>query len=369
MRIAFVLFGDLDRVSGGFIYDRLLIDHLRARGDVVDVVPLPWWTLTPALAANLLPFPRALGGYDLVLQDELCHPAVFLRNRRLRRAGIPVVALVHNLGSAQPAARGRRLATAVERRYLRTVDGVVAVCESTREDVQALIGHPVPVAVAPAGRDHVAAAVDHVHTHMHVRTDDAAVAARARARAAGPLRVLMAAAVIPGKGLHRLLEALRRIEDGSVHLDVAGALDRAPAYARQMQARVAALGLQDRVRLHGELRGEALWALFRGSHVLALPSDREAYPLAAVEALGFGLPVLVTDQGGAREVIGTGAQGQCLPPDDVAAWAAALAALAADRERLATAGAAALRRFRELPTWADTASRVQALCARVIAAR
>ena len=103
--------------------------------------------------------------------------------------------------------------------------------------------------------------------------------------------------------------------------------------------------------------------------MLAMPSDREAYPLAVVEALGFGLPVLVTDQGGAGEALGEGAQGHCLPPDDVDVWSSALAELAADRAALARAGRAALDRFAALGTWNDVASRVEALCARAAVRR
>jgi glycosyltransferase involved in cell wall biosynthesis len=365
LRIAFVLLGSLDRVSGGFLYDRMLVDRLRARGHTVDVVPLPWASRARAVASNLRPLPRALASADVVIEDELCHAAVFARNRQLRRAGIPVVALVHNLADIHIASRDgdRAPGTALERRYLRTVDGIVAVCESTLRDARAPLERDVPAIVARAGRDHL----------PPTRPSAAAVAKRARTR--GPLRVLVSAAVIPGKGLHRLLEAIARASTSTstatsaLTLDVAGALDADRAYVRKVSALVARLGLGARVRLHGLLRGDALWALYGRSHVLALPSDREAYPLAAVEALGFGLPVLVTDRGGAREVLGDGPQGRSLAPDDVAAWAAALAAFAGDRAGLARAGRAALARFASLGSWDDVASGVEALCARVVVRR
>jgi glycosyltransferase involved in cell wall biosynthesis len=350
MRIAFMLLGDLDRVSGGFVYDRMLVERLRARGHAVEVVSLPWRTRARAVTANLRPLPPNLAAADVVVQDELCHAAVFARNRQLRRAGVPVVALVHNLGS-EARGRGRSLARAVEHRYLRSVDGIVAVCESTLRDARAPLERDVPAVVAPAGRDHLPA-----------RRPDAA-AVEARARAPGPLRVLSSAAVVRAKGLHRLIDAIAR-PGGPFELDVAGALDADRAQARRVRALVERLGVEGRVRLHGLVRGDALWSLYERAHVLALPSDREAYPLAVVEALGFGLPVLVTDRGGAREVLGDGTQGQLLPPDDVAAWWRALAALAADRERLAAAGRAALARYEALGTWDDVASRVEALCAR-----
>ena len=46
--------------------------------------------------------------------------------------------------------------------------------------------------------------------------------------------------------------------------------------------------------------------MFRRSQVFALPSDREAYSLACLEALGFGLPVLATSCGGLSEMITDG---------------------------------------------------------------
>ena len=356
MRVAFILPGGLDRVSGGFLYDGFLIDHLRKLGVSVDVVPVPWWPLVPSLATNLVSFAKVVAGCDVVIQDELCHPSVFLRNRWLRRAGVPVIALVHNLASRQPAARAAPLRAAIERHYFRTVDGVVAVCHSTERDVASLLPAPVPTVVAPAGRDHVSSLIDEAGVE-------------ARGLAPGRLRVLFSGAVVRSKGLHRLINLLARLPGHDIRLDVAGALDGDRRYADEIRAQIAAEGLSARVTLHGLLRGEALWALYGRSHVLALPSDREAYPLVAVEALGHGLPVLVTDQGGAAEVIGHGEQGLGLPPGDVAAWSTALASYADDRRRLVTAGHAALGRFRALNTWAETASRVQALCVRLLQSR
>jgi len=360
LRIGFVLLGELDRVSGGFLYDRMLVERLRARGHAVDVVSLPWTSRSRAraVAANLRPLPRRLESCDVVIEDELCHAAVFARNSGLRRAGVPVVALVHNLASAEPRARGRRLGGALERRYLRTVDGIVAVCDSTLRDARAPLVRDVPFVVAPAGRDHV----------PESRPDAAVIAARARAP--GPLRVLSSAAVVPAKGLHRLLDAIAQTGRADVELDVAGALDADRSYVRDVRASIARLGLATRVRLHGLLQGEALWALYASCHVLALPSDREGYPLAVVEALGFGLVVLVTAHGGAREALGDdGPHGRCLAPDDPGAWARALAELAVDRANLARGGRAARARFGALGTWDDVASRVEALCGRVAVRR
>ena len=353
MRLAFVVPGGLDRMSGGFIYDRHLIIALRAQGAAVDVVPLPWLPLPGALACNVLPWPRSLRGYDVVIEDELCHPLVVGRQRQLRAGGARIVALVHNLACRQPRTRCRLARTYLEQAYLRGVDGVAAVCASTLADVEELVGRAVPRVIARAGRDHLVAVAETL--------------VAARAAAPGPLRVLFAGSVTPAKGLHRLLQTLAElVRDGrDVTVDVAGANDAAGSYALSLRTQVTVARLQGRTRWHGLLRGEALWALYRRCHVLALPSDREAYPLVAIEALAFGLPVLATDQGGARELLDSGGHAQVLPPDERGAWTRALALFADDRAGLTAAGHSALVRFSALGTWADAAAAVLALCRQV----
>src|SRR5204863_7628197 len=110
----------------------------------------------------------------------------------------PMVALVHNLGrrpdDPSPAA-------ALERRYLRGVDGIIAVCEATLADVRAAGGGGSAVVARP-GRDHVPAL--------------------APAAAGRPPRLLFAGTVMPHKGVLRLLEALAPLGDAAWSLDVVG---------------------------------------------------------------------------------------------------------------------------------------------------
>ena len=42
MHIALVIYGSLNEVSGGFLYDRKLVEHLQQRGHEVTVISLPW---------------------------------------------------------------------------------------------------------------------------------------------------------------------------------------------------------------------------------------------------------------------------------------------------------------------------------------
>jgi hypothetical protein len=97
MHIALVIYGSLDEVSGSFLYDRKLVEHLQQRGHEVTVIPLPWrsywWSLVANGSYHLL---RRMQGreFAVIVQDELIHPSVFQLNQRLRRVvQTPIVAL------------------------------------------------------------------------------------------------------------------------------------------------------------------------------------------------------------------------------------------------------------------------------------
>jgi glycosyltransferase involved in cell wall biosynthesis len=164
------------------------------------------------------------------------------------------------------------------------------------------------------------------------------------------------------------------VGDAPVVVEVAGSLEADPAYVRLLRDFVDRHRLAERVIFHGQLDAAGLTGLLRRAQVFALPSDRESYPISGIEALGFGLPLLITSAGGTAELLGqekpgSDGCGQLLRPDDPAGWSTALAGLARDRGALAAAGAAALQRYRGHGTWLDTARVIAEMCERVLAVR
>ena len=91
------MYGSLDQVSGGYIYDRLVVEQLRALGDSVTVISLtPGASKLPALSPD---------DFDVVVGDELCFRELlplFQRSPGLRR-----VLLIHHLTAWEHAARRR----------------------------------------------------------------------------------------------------------------------------------------------------------------------------------------------------------------------------------------------------------------------
>jgi glycosyltransferase involved in cell wall biosynthesis len=98
----------------------------------------------------------------------------------------------------------------------------------------------------------------------------------------------------------------------------------------------------DRVVWRGRLDQPALAATLAAADLFVWPAINEAYGMALLEAQAAGLPVLAGASGGVPDLIGDGVTGRLVPPQDAAAFAAALAELLAEpaaRQRLGHAAA------------------------------
>ncbi|NHN57606.1 MULTISPECIES: glycosyltransferase family 4 protein [Halorussus] len=337
MRVGLVVYGDLETTSGGFLYDRKLATALRAAGHRVSEVSLPWRDYPRALADSLDPrVRRRLRGFDLLVEDELCHPSLIGHNRAV---DAPVVAVVHHLRSSErwPAWQ-QPVYRAVERRYLRSVDAAIYASEATRRDAERLAGPRPSAVVRPAG------------DRFDPDVDADAIAARAERES---LRICFVGNLVPRKGLHVLLDGLARVP-GDWHLSVVGSESADSEYARETRQCARNLGIADGVRFEGRLPDDALADRLAESHLLAVPSRVEGYGVAYLEGMAFGLPALATTAGGAPELVTHGEDGFLVPPGDAAAVAEAVETVLVDRERLREMGIAARRRFERHPSWDES---------------
>ena len=106
----------------------------------------------------------------------------------------------------------------------------------------------------------------------------------------------------------------------------------------------------------------------RALDLFVLPSLWEAFPIATLEAMACGTPVLATDVGGVREQVVDGDTGWLVPAGDGPALRDALAGAMLDRGRLLERGANARRRYAERYTVDRLADRVSELYARALGA-
>lgn len=341
MVIGLVIYGSLETISGGFLYDRQLVQALEAQGDKVAIISLPWQAYGLCLAHNFWPRLRRhllTTPYDLILQDELNHPSLVALNRTVKAiTSTPIVSIVHHLRASEwrPAWQNA-LYRQVERAYLQGVDGFVYNSATTRAVVEGLVA-PKPCVVATLAGDRFA---------QTLTAEDVA----ARAHRPGPLRLLFVGNLQPRKGLPTLLQALALLPPGTAELAVVGgtAVDRATMDS--LQQTFAGLPFT----FLGALNDEPLAAQYRQSHVLVVPSSYEGFGIVYLEGMGFGLTAVGTTAGGAGEIITHGENGFLVPPHQPQTLANHLLALAQDRTLLARMGQAALKRFASYPTWAQS---------------
>ena len=160
MHIGLVIYGSLELVSGGYLYDRQLVRYLQSQGDTVEIIALPWRSYGRHLFDNGSDNLRSVlnyGTYDVVLQDELNHPSLFRLNRELRKRSAPIISIVHHLRSSEIRPSWQNaFYSRVEQRYLNTVDGFVFNSQTTAKAVEGHLKQLVPSLVAYPGRDHIA---------------------------------------------------------------------------------------------------------------------------------------------------------------------------------------------------------------------
>jgi glycosyltransferase involved in cell wall biosynthesis len=157
-------------------------------------------------------------------------------------------------------------------------------------------------------------------------------------------RVLSVARLVPQKGLDVLLKALPVVREamGDVTLTLLG---EGPERAR-LGLLAEELGVADGVRFGGVVTDVAPY--FSVADVFVLPSRFEGLPLALLEAMAAGLPVVATAVDGNVDVVRNGMDGLVVPPDDPVALASALIEVLSKPDLALRLGAAARRRVAEL---------------------
>lgn len=165
--------------------------------------------------------------------------------------------------------------------------------------------------------------------------------------------------LIPRKGVSDLLHAMRLLLDRPelprpIRLTIAGS----GAEEDALMALCRELDLSNYVTFLGWTRGEEKQSLLLSSQCFILPSYNEGLPVAILEAISCGLPVVTTDVGSTNEAITDNVDGRFVPVHDPAALADAIADVISGRERWETlrrgARDKALARFDEnfcLPRW------------------
>ncbi|MCX6047902.1 MAG: glycosyltransferase family 4 protein [Chloroflexi bacterium] len=352
MQIGLVIYGELSTVSGGYLYNRQLVQQAEAQGHTVHLVSLPWRNYARHLGDNLSkPFFEQLRTLpvDVLIQDELNHPSLLWVNRRLRgQISYPIVSLVHHLRSSEAhSILLKSFYRGLERQYLRTVDGFIYNSQTTRISVEALLEKPQPAIVAYPAANHLPI------------PDPASLQKMILERTSGtePLRILFIGNIIGRKNLHTLLAALAKLPKSTWQLTAVGNLASDPSYTARIRRQIKATHLSDVVHLTDALSEPALLEQLKKSHLLALPSY-EGFGIVYLEAMSYGLPVIASTAGAAHEIVTHGQEGFLVAPGNIAGITQYIQTLQQNRDQLRAMSQAARARFARQPTWQTNATNI-----------
>jgi glycosyltransferase involved in cell wall biosynthesis len=147
-------------------------------------------------------------------------------------------------------------------------------------------------------------------------------------------RLLFLGHLLPDKGVYDLVKAFARVAEQFPHLKlVLGGVGHIEA-VRELASE---LGVRERVELPGWLGPESKNTALAGSTIFLLPSYHEGMPMALLEAMSWGLPVITTPVGGIPQIVTDRVNGLLVEPGDIPALATAITRLLHDpalRERL-----------------------------------
>jgi glycosyltransferase involved in cell wall biosynthesis len=348
-RIAFAIPGDIDTPTGGYIYDRRIIEGLRALGWQVDLVGLgdgfPFPDVSTisfaqqALAAIPPGCPVLIDGLALGVMPEIARQVAMTH---------PLIALVHHPLALEA---GLSLAQAEvfkrsEMEALSHASHVIVTSPATARTLMAEFG--------------VRAPQTHVVLPGTDRPKDLDIHKTKRDFSKQRIRLLSVGSVTPRKGFDVLMASLALIKDLPWELTIAGDRTRDAHAPVKLDQDIERFGLQDRVRLLGAVSSEILGSLYRDADVFVLASHYEGYGMAFAEALAHGLPVIATTGGAIPETVPLTA-GMLVEPGHVEQFAQALRQIVTDATLRATLTQGAIEAAQSQPDWAQSVESFAAL--------
>jgi glycosyltransferase involved in cell wall biosynthesis len=266
---------DLDGpITGGTLFNRMLIEALRESGTVCNILSL---ATAPAVLTRVAP-------RDTFWVDSLYLDA-FSGLVRAAAGTVPVALIAHYLPSLIVHGGGTSPAdlTRAEAETLRVAAGFLVPSPFMRHIVERFAGAERPIVHVEPGR----------------------LARGCVAPPAPPMRAVMVANLVPGKGVDRFLRCLagELLATDDFHLTIVGGSAFDPAYAERCRRLGADRRFDNRVVFEGVLSPAQTIARMETSNILISSSVMESYGMALAEARTLGLPIVAVDGGNVAALV------------------------------------------------------------------
>src|ERR687886_1833134 len=241
-----------------------------------------------------------------------------------KRQALKQIHTYHSLGAVKyksvttiPMIATTRLS--VEKAVLETADRVVATSPQEKEHMRSLVSTKGNIDIIPCGTD--------------IRRFGAINKQKARSVLGidpDALMVFYVGRFDPRKGIETLVRAvgqsqlrghkkLRLIIGGGSRPGQSDGIER-----ERIEGIVAELGMSDFTTFPGRISDDILPAYYTAADVCVVPSHYEPFGLVAIEAMACGTPVVASDVGGLQFTVVPEETGLLAPPQDEAAFAAAI---------------------------------------------
>lgn len=335
--------GDIQTLTGGYIYDSRIISELTALGWEVELLSL----------GSGFPFP----GKETINQAEklLCQVqvgkpivvdglALGVMPESIAQAAVnhPIIALIHH-----PLAYESGLTVDQKMKFqesetlaLSYAKHVIANSPLTAQTLTESFGvESKRMSTVIPGTNRVSHPLHQVRTHFTNQD---------------PFKWLSVGSIIPRKGFSVLIKSLASLHDLPWSLSIVGDTTRDPSVYADLLQTIAYFDLQDRIQIHGVIDHAQLDFLYRKADGFVLASLFEGYGMAYAEALSYALPVIGTSGGAIAQTVPDSA-GILTPPGDISSLTAALRLVMNDRGRREQLSIGAQEVAKKLPTWPESA--------------
>lgn len=333
---------------------------IRLEAGAVEFVPRDnLFGYLPEFIDNFLKFQQENGFvYPLVHTNYWLSSWVGMQLKEIQ--GSKQVHTYHSLGAVKyntintiPLIATTRLA--VEKQVLETAERIVATSPQEEEHMRSLVSTKGSIDIIPCGTDiGQFGCVDRQAARAELGIDPEAKL------------VLYVGRFDPRKGIETLVRAVAesKLRSGKLQLIIGGG--SRPGHSDgierdRIENIVAELGMSDFTTFPGRLSQEILPYYYAAADVCVVPSHYEPFGLVAIEAMASHTPVVASDVGGLQFTVVPEETGLLAPPQDVAAFSAAIDRILANPQWRNELGQAARKRVENKFSWEGVASELAQL--------
>lgn len=359
-RIAFLVPGDIHSLTGGYIYDKQVLEYFQRQEEKysVKLFATPRPRLLTDLVYNFWLIVLVGNRFDVVIEDGMTFRQTFLFNslcRILDRRPF-IVGISHMIFSPVELKEYlRRIARMIEGRWMNSLDTVIVNSQNTLLEAKKLLHNENHrLLVAPPGYK-IHSEVSSPRSSNPSNNDDVVI--------------LYVGQIIRRKGLHLLLEALAPLVQLNWKLNVVGDMNCDKNYVNEITKLVEQFGLKDRVRLMGELSRSDVKNMLDVSDLFVSASMYEAFGMSVLEALANGVPTVAFAVGGITEIVEHNVTGLLVRPGDVEALRSALRQIVSNPNLRLELSKQAKKKRDRLPTWESTCSLIEGNLIQILSAK